>query len=469
MTLATTPHTIDRATCADLDAADPLAALRERFDLPESVVYLDGNSLGALPRTTAAHVERVIREEWGTGLIRSWNDAGWFDKPRTLGDRIAPLIGAAAGEVVLGDSTSASLFQVAMAAARLRPGRRVIVSERGSFPTDLYILESVQELAGAAGAPLERRLIDGEDDLDAVLGDDVAVVVLTHVNYRTGRMYDLAEVTRRVHEAGALMVWDLCHSVGAVPVDLNGAGADFAIGCTYKYLNGGPGSPSFIWVAERHQADARPALTGWHGHARPFDFGIDYAPAEGITRFRVGTPQLLSVAGLEASLDVWDDVDLEALREKSLRLTELFISLVDARLGRFGVEVVTPRQSARRGSQVSLRFAGAARTGGSAGSSAGSSAGTSAGTSAGASDDTGVAAATTPSVLPETADGYAVMQAIIERGVIGDFRAPDLMRFGFTPLYVTHTDVWDAVAVLEDVLATESWRDERFARRGAVT
>ncbi|MGW9168601.1 kynureninase [Agromyces sp. NPDC055658] len=438
MSLATSPQlTIDRATCAALDAADPLAGFRERFDLPAGVVYLDGNSLGALPRATPAHVERVVREEWGTGLIRSWNDAGWFDKPRALGDRIAPLIGAAQGEVVLGDSTSSSLFQVAVAATRLRPGRRVIVSERGSFPTDLYILEGVQELAGAdAGGPLERRLIDDEADLDDVLGDDVAVVVLTHVNYRTGRMYDLADVTRRVHEAGALMVWDLCHSVGAVPVDLAGAGADFAIGCTYKYLNGGPGSPSFIWVAERHQAEARPALTGWHGHARPFDFGLDYAPADGVARFRVGTPQLLSVAGLEASLDVWADVDLEALREKSLRLTELFISLVDTRLARWDVEVVSPRQSARRGSQVALRFGG----------------------------DDGVRDG-----LPETADGYAVMQAIIGRGVIGDFRAPDLMRFGFAPLYVSHTDVWDAVAVLEDVLASETWREPRFARRSAVT
>ncbi|GAA1516511.1 kynureninase [Agromyces terreus] len=418
-------HAIDRATCEALDAADPLAGFRERFDLPEGVVYLDGNSLGALPRATAGHVQRVIAEEWGTGLIRSWNDAGWFTKPQALGDRIAPLIGAAAGEVVLGDSTSASLFQVAVAAARLRPERRVIVSERGNFPTDLYVLEAVQELAGGA-APLERRLIDDDGPgLDEVLGDDVAVVVLTHVNYRTGRMYDLADVTRRVHEAGAIMVWDLCHSVGAVPVDLNAAGADFAFGCTYKYLNGGPGSPSFIWVAERHQSAARPAITGWHGHADPFSFDVGYAPAPGVTRFRVGTPQLLSVAALEASLDLWEDVDLAQLREKSLRLTELFISLVDARLAAWGVEVVTPRQSARRGSQVSIRT--------------------------------------------DRADGYAVVQALIERGVIGDYRAPDLMRFGFTPLYVTHADVWDAVAVLEDVLATEVWREPRFARRGAVT
>ncbi|MFF2493813.1 kynureninase [Agromyces sp. NPDC058064] len=438
MSLATSaPHAIDRATCAALDAADPLARFRERFALPEGVVYLDGNSLGALPRATPGHVERVIAEEWGTGLIRSWNDAGWFDKPVALGDRIAPLIGAAPGEVVLGDSTSASLFQVATAAARLRPGRRVIISERGNFPTDLYVLESVQELLGEPGRPYERRLIDDDGPtLEEVLDEDVAVVVLTHVNYRTGRMYDMAEVTRQVHEAGALIVWDLCHSVGAVPVELNAAGADFAIGCTYKYLNGGPGSPSFIWVAGRHQGVARPPLTGWHGHARPFDFTVGYEPADGITRFRVGTPQLLAVAGLEASLALWAEVDLAELREKSLRLTELFICLVDARLAEWGIEVVTPRQSARRGSQVALRAGGAGA---------------------------GAAGPLAPG------DGYALMQALIERGVIGDFRAPDLMRFGFAPLYVTHTDVWDAVAALEDLLRSGSWREPRFARRGAVT
>ncbi|WEK61410.1 MAG: kynureninase [Candidatus Microbacterium colombiense] len=424
----TTPTTdrpaVDRDTCVALDEADPLAAFRARFSLPDGVVYLDGNSLGALPRGTAAHVQRVITEEWGTGLIRSWNDAGWFTKPQTVGDRLAPLIGAAPGEVVLGDSTSSSLFQAATAAARLRPGRRVIVAERGNFPTDLYVLESVQELFGA-GDPLERRLIADEGPtLDDVLDDDVAIVVLTHVDYRTGRMHDMAEVTRKVHAVGAIVVWDLCHSVGAVPVDLNGADADFAVGCTYKYINGGPGSPSFIWVAERHQGDARPAVTGWHGHAAPFDFAIGYAPAPGIERFRVGTPQLLSMSALEASLDIWADVDLVQVRQKSLRLTELFISLVDARLTpRWGVEVVTPRESARRGSQVSLRVG----------------------------------------------SGYEIMQALIARGVIGDFRAPDLIRFGFTPLYTSYADVWDAIDALEDVLDSGEWREPRFARRGTVT
>lgn len=415
----TTP--IDRAHCEARDEADALRGFRDRFALPDGVIYLDGNSLGVLPRHTAAFVQRVIEDEWGTGLIRSWNDAGWFAKPTALGDRLAPLIGARAGEVVIGDSTSASLFQAASAAARLRPDRRVIVAEQGNFPTDLYILESVQELIG--GAARGARLI-GEDGatLADVLDDDVAVVVLTQVDYRTGRMLDLEAVTRQVHEAGALMVWDLCHSAGAVPVDLNAADADFAVGCTYKYLNGGPGSPSFVWVAERHQEASRPPLTGWHGHARPFDFTVGYAPAPGITRFRVGTPQLLSLAGLEASLQVWDDVDMGLVREKSLALTDLFIALVDERLAGH-VEVVTPREHAQRGSQVALRHE----------------------------------------------DGYAVMQALIERGVIGDFRAPDLMRFGFTPLYTSFADVWDAVAVLEDILASEVWCDERYARRSLVT
>jgi kynureninase len=424
MSTTSTRPVIDRATCTALDENDPLAPMRDRFALPDGVIYLDGNSLGVLPKHTAAHLQRVITEEWGTGLIRSWNDAGWFAKPRTIGDRIAPLIGADVGEVVLGDSTSASLFQAVVAAVRLRPGRRVIVAERGNFPTDLYMLEAVQELLGGS-TPLERRLIsDDGPTLDDVLDDHVAVVVLTQVDYRTGRMHDMAEVTRKVHAAGALVVWDLCHSVGAVPIDLNGAEADFAVGCTYKYLNGGPGSPSFIWAAARHHDFARPALTGWHGHAKPFDFTVDYAPAAGIERFRVGTPQLLSVAGLEASLDIWDDVDMALLREKSLRLTELFMSLVDTRLTpRWGIEPVTPRESARRGSQVSLRHE----------------------------------------------DGYAVMQALIERGVIGDFRAPDLIRFGFTPLYTSYTDVWDAIDALEDVLHSEIWHEPRFARRGTVT
>jgi kynureninase len=401
-----------REDCARLDAQDPLAGLRDRFDLPEGVIYLDGNSLGALPRQTARRVAELVKWEWGQDLVRSWNSAGWFAKPEALGDRLAGLIGAAPGEVVIGESTSTSLFQVVVAAARLRPGRSVIVSERAGFPTDLYVIEAVQNVLG-----LERRLIDDDGPhLDDVLDDDVAVVVLTHVDYRTGRMYDLEAVTRQVHEAGALMVWDLCHSAGAVPVDLGAAGVRFAVGCTYKYLNGGPGSPSFMYAAADVQREARPAITGWNGHARPFDFAVPYSPAAGIGRFRVGTPAILSMAGLEASLDVWADVDLSSVRAKSLALTDLFIELVDSELRDLGVAVVTPREHHRRGSHVSL----------------------------------------------VTEHGRAKMQALIERGVVGDFRAPDLMRFGFTPLYTRYTDVWDAVHVIADVLRTDVWRDARF-------
>ncbi|QIK75273.1 kynureninase [Nocardioides piscis] len=404
-----------RDACETRDAHDPLRPFRDEFVLPDGLIYLDGNSLGALPRHTAERVAHVVTQEWGQGLIRSWNDAGWFDKPRTLGDRVGGLIGAEPGTVVVCDSTSVNVFKALSAALSLRPDRDVIVGDRDNFPTDLYI---TQGLAGDH----EHRLIsvDGPS-LAEVLDERVAVVLLTHVDYRTGRMYDMAAVTEQVHAAGALIVWDLCHSAGALPIDLDGCGADFAVGCTYKYINGGPGSPAFIHAATRHHEATQP-LSGWHGHARPFEFTGTYEPAAGISRFLVGTPPLLSYAGLEASLDLWDRVDLTALRTKSLALTDLFIDLVDSRLGG-RVEVATPRDHAVRGSQVSLRHE----------------------------------------------DGYAVMQALIARGVIGDFRAPDLIRFGFTPLYTSYVDVWDAVATLADVLETEEWRESRFAKRLLVT
>lgn len=409
----------DRASCAARDADDPLASVRDQFDLPEGVVYLDGNSLGALPAGAAGRVQEMVTREWGQGLIRSWNDAGWFTKPQELGNRIAPLVGAGSDEVVVCDTTSINLFKVLVAALGLRPGRDVIVSDSDSFPTDLYMIQGVSELVGG----YETRLVgSGGPQLEDVLDDRVAAVVLTHVDYRTGRMYDLDAVTRQVQAAGALMIWDLAHSAGAVPVDLTASGADFAIGCSYKYLNGGPGAPAFLWVAPHHQAEARQPLTGWHGHRDPFAFVPDYSPAEGITRFVVSTPQLLSYPALEASLDVWEQVDMAQVRAKSLALTDLFIELVEEHCGRY-VEVVTPREHDLRGSQVSLRHA----------------------------------------------DGYAVMQALIERGVIGDFRAPDLIRFGFTPLYVGYADVWDAVQVLREILDEETWRAPRFARRGLVT
>lgn len=409
-----------RADCEALDARDPLAGFRAEFALPAGLNYLDGNSLGALPRTAGARVREVVEKEWGVGLISSWNAAGWIDKPRTLGDRLAPLIGAGPGEVVVCDSTSVNLFKVVMAALRLRPGRRVIVSEGDNFPTDLYILEGVADVLGG----YERRLIGGEGPgLADVLADDVAVVVLTHVDYRTGRLHDMASVTAQVHDQGAIMVWDLAHSAGALPVHLDDCDVDFAVGCTYKYLNGGPGAPAFLFAAARHQQEARQPLSGWHGHADPFLFTPGYVPAPGISRFLCGTPQLVSYAALEAGLDVWERVDLELVREKSRRLGDLFIGLVEGECAGHDVELASPRDSRQRGSQVSWRHP----------------------------------------------DSYAVMQALIAHGVVGDFRAPDLMRFGFTPLYVGYADVWDAVQVLRRVLDDGTWQAEAYSRRSMVT
>jgi kynureninase len=415
----TTPSA-SRADCAALDAADPLASWRDEFSLPEGLVYLDGNSLGVLPKRTPARVAALVDDEWGNGLIRSWNTAGWINKPQELGDRIAPLIGAADGTVVVADSTSLNVFKLIVSAVRLRPDRRVVVSDRGNFPTDLYMTAGALELAGG----YEQRWVgEGAATLDDVLDESVAAVLLTQVDYSTGRMYDMASVTERVHGHGALMIWDLCHSVGAVPVDLAGVDADFAVGCTYKYLNGGPGSPAFVYAAPRLQDQVRQPLSGWMGHASPFDFETTYRPAVGVSRFMVGTPSMLSYAALEASLDLWAKVEMKLVREKSLALTDLFIALVESRCSAYGVSLATPREHTLRGSQVSFRH---------------------------------------PS-------GYAVMQALIDRDVIGDFRSPDVMRFGFTPLYLRYVDVWDAVDVLEVVLRSEAWRDERYAQRLAVT
>ncbi|MGW4815493.1 kynureninase [Kitasatospora cineracea] len=405
-----------REQCAARDAADPLHALRAEFDLPSGVLYLDGNSLGALPRRTPGHLAKVVEGEWGAGLIRSWNDAGWFHQPGRLGDRLgAHLLGAAPGQVVVCDSTSVNLFKVLGAALRLRPGRPALLVERHAFPTDLYIADGLSGLH-----PGTRPVLLGSAaQLDAVLDSEAAVVLLSHVDYRTGELLDMAAVTERIHAAGALAVWDLCHTAGALPIHLDAAGVDFAVGCGYKYLNGGPGAPAFLYAAARHQADARQPLTGWFGHARQFDFEPGYRPAEGVTRFLTGTPPILGLAALEAALEVWELADPAAVRLKSLELTDLFLELT----ADLDVEPVTPREPARRGSQVALRHP----------------------------------------------DGHAVVQALIARGVIGDFRAPDLMRFGFTPLYLSRADVHDAATALREVLASGEWRAERFARRGNVT
>jgi kynureninase len=407
------------------DRADPLAPLREAFVLPDGLIYLDGNSLGALPRGSLARAQQVVAEEWGQGLIGSWNQAGWYLRPRTIGDRLGRLIGAEAGETVLTDSISVNLFKLLAAGLTFQqardPARRVIVAEHGSFPSDLYIIQGLVQLLGEARCSL--RLIDGPAGLDAALGPDVALVLLTQVDYRTGALYDLDAITRQVQGAGALMVWDLAHSAGALPVDLNAAGADGAVGCTYKYLNAGPGAPAFIWVPRRHHTAFFQPISGWWGHRAPFAMQTDFMPEDGIGRFLCGTPPIVSLSLVEPSLEVFERTSMYALREKSLALTQGFIDLVDARCAGLGLGLATPREGARRGSQVSLTHPHA----------------------------------------------YPIVQALIARGVVGDFREPDILRFGFTPLYVRFVDVWDAVEVLRDVMQTGVWREARFAQRHAVT
>jgi len=424
-----------RDECRALDARDPLAPLRGQFDLAgadaEGVIYLDGNSLGALPATTAARVAAVVKDEWGVGLIRSWNAAGWIDLAQRIADKIATVIGANAGEVVVADSTSINLYKIlsaaiAVATTRATPGTRLL-SERTNFPTDLYIADTLAKAHG-----LDLVLVDTGEIADQ-LDDRAAILMLTHVNYRTGHMHRMAEVTRAAHHAGALVVWDLAHSAGAVPVDLNGADADFAVGCGYKYLNGGPGAPAFAWAHARHVAwmdreGWRQPLSGWLGHAAPFAFTPGYRPGAGMSRFTCGTPPMLSMAALECGVDTVlaaaPHGGMAAIREKSIALTEVFIALVEARCADHGLSLVTPREAHARGSQASFAHA------------------------------TG---------------GYPIMQALIARGVIGDFRAPDILRFGFTPLYSRFVDAWDAVSRLEQVLTSREWHDPRFAVRAVVT
>ncbi|MBO6562673.1 MAG: kynureninase [Nisaea sp.] len=410
----------DRSALAARDATDPLARFREFFELPEGVIYLDGNSLGPLPRIVRERVAKCVSEEWGDGLIRSWNDAGWVELPETVGGKIGKLIGAEPESVVATDSTSVNLFKVLSAALVLRPERKIVVSEKSNFPTDLYMVEGLKELLGKGH---ELRLIENPSELPGALGPNVAAVMLTHVNYRSGYMHDMAAVTRAVHGAGALAIWDLAHSAGAVPVDLSGAKADFAVGCGYKYLNGGPGAPAFAYVAPRHQDEARQPLTGWFSHKAPFAFDHRFEATDGIKRFLCGTPPVLAMTALDAALDLWAEVDMAALREKSVALTECFIELVEERCAGLGLTLASPRDAARRGSQVSFAHE----------------------------------------------NGYPVMQALIARGVIGDFRAPDLLRFGFTPLYTRFTDVFDAVGHLEEILRTRSWDRPEFHARAAVT
>lgn len=411
---------ISRTDCLARDAADTLAPLREQFDLPAGVIYLDGNSLGARPKAALTRATEVIAKEWGKDLITSWNSAGWFEMPKRLGDKLAPLVGAKAGEVVVTDTTSINLFKALAAAvhAQAHTGRKVIITERSNFPTDIYM---AQGLTSWLERGYEVRLVDSPDRLPAAITAETAVVMLTHVNYRTGYQHDMAATSALAHQHGALIVWDLAHSAGAVPLDLHADGADFAVGCTYKYLNGGPGSPAFIWVPQRKQDQFSHPLSGWWGHANPFAMAPDFAPTKGIGRALCGTQPVTSLAMVECGLDVFAQTSMDAVRAKSLALTDLFIALVEQRCANHPLGLVTPREHARRGSQVSF---------------------------------------THPY-------GYAVMQALIARGVIGDYREPEIMRFGFTPLYTSFADVWDAVEVLKQILDDKAY--DITAARGAVT
>jgi len=404
-----------------LDRADPLASLRDAFDLPAGEIYLDGNSLGAMPRAAKAAMMEALAEGWGNDLIRSWNGRGWHMLPATLGDRLAPLMGAKPGEVLVADSTSVNLFKLLGAARRLRPNRRIVVSEANNFPTDVHIIQG----AIANMFPDVRLALAQDDDESvlALLGSDTAILCLSHVNYRTGYLRDMARLTRAAHEAGALVIWDLCHSLGALPVDLNACEADFAVGCSYKYLNGGPGAPAWLFVAGRHLDDVQSPLTGWQGHAAPFSFDIDYRPAATIEKFRCGTPPVLSLLPLRESLSVFEQTSMEAVRAKSLKLTSLFIALCEEKLAGHGFSVISPGDERRRGSQVAL-------------------------------------------IHP---DGWPIMQSLIACGVIGDFRAPDILRFGFTPLYTTYQDVLGATETLTRIMETGLWREPRFSERRLVT
>ncbi len=400
------------------DETDPLRSFRARFTLPEDMIYLDGNSLGALPVDTPARVADVIAQEWGRDLITSWNVNDWIGAPQRVGAKIARLIGARENEVIVADSTSANVFKLLVAGVRHQPDRRVILTETGNFPTDLYIAQGIADLLPNCTL----RACD-PDALIESIDDDTTVILLTHVHYKSGRKRDMAAITAAAHAKGALMLWDLSHSVGAVPVDLNGCGADLAIGCGYKYLNGGPGAPAFLFVAEALQVALHSPLTGWMGHAEPFAFGDDYCPAPGIDRFLCGTPPILGLVALESGVDLFLEAEPAAIAAKAESLSELFIAEVERRCTGHGLTLVTPRRFADRGSHVSFAHG----------------------------------------------DAYAVCQALIAHRVIGDFRAPDVVRFGFTPLYTSHAEVWRAAAILGEILATRAWDDDRYRTRGRVT
>ncbi len=390
---------------------------RARFHLPEGMIYLDGNSLGPMPKSALSRISRTVEDEWSNLLIKGWNEAGWIELPIQIADRIGKLIGAPAGSVCMGDTLSIKVYQALAAALALNPDRKVILSDNGNFPTDLYI---AQGLIDTIDKGLELRVVDPEE-VEAAITDEVAVMMLTEVDYRTGRLHDMKALTENAHREGVITVWDLAHSAGAIPVDLTAAKADFAVGCTYKYLNGGPGSPAFVYVAPKHSDGVKPALSGWLGHEAPFAFDLDYRPAEGVERMRVGTPPIIALSSLEAALDIWDDVEMSDVRERSIQLSQLFIAEVEARCPE--LELASPRDPEQRGSQVSFRFD----------------------------------------------NGFAAMQALIARDVIGDFRAPNIMRFGFTPLYLDEKDVVVAAEILQDIMGNRLWDKPEHHQKGKVT
>jgi kynureninase len=410
---------VTRDDAQALDAADPLARFRAAFDLPAGVIYLDGNSLGPPPVAAHERLAQASRAEWGEGLVRSWNTAGWIDAPQRIGAKIARLIGAKPAEVTVADSTSVNLFKLTAGALSLRPGRKTILSESGNFPTDLYALQGLSDLLGDRA----RLKTVAPEDLAGAIDEDTAVVALTHIHYKSALRWDMAKITAAAHAAGALTLWDLCHSAGAVAVDLNGAAADLAVGCSYKYLNGGPGAPAFLYVAERHQATIRSPLTGWMGHAEPFAFEDEYRPAGDIRGLITGTPPILGLAALEAGVDLQLEADPAQVEAKGLALADLFIGEVEARAGDRHLRLASPREAATRGLHVAFAH-------------------------------------------PE---GYAIVQAMMARGVVGDFRAPDVARFGFSPLFLSYAAVWDAAAALAEVVGSRAWDQPQFRARAAVT
>jgi kynureninase len=408
-----------RNDLARLDESDPLAAFRDEFFLPAGVIYLNGNSLGAMPLAAAERGKRVIEQEWAEGLIGSMNSAGWYELPSTLGRKIAPIIGARPNEVVLTDATGINLYKVVAAALKMQPDRRVVVMEGSNFPTNNY---TVQGLLEQLDKGYTIRFAEADDMLDAI-DEDVAAICITHVHYKTGNILDMAAITEKAHAVGAAAVWDLCHSAGAMPVDLNGCNVDFAVACTYKYINGGPGAPALLFVAKRHHGKYTQPLTGWYSHAAPFEFERDYRPVDDVRQMLSGTQPTASLSMAEIGIDIMLRADMQQIREKSMRMTELFIELVEQRCGKFGVELVSPRDANRRGSQVSFL----------------------------------------------NDNGYPIVRALHDRGVICDYRAPGNMRFGFAPLYLRYVDVWDAADHLHDILANDAWREDRYQVRAAVT